>query len=50
LAQPVDFSYEVGDLARPALQDLLTEQPAVLIGLIAHLLDAPLQDSMPHAA
>ena len=49
LAQPVDFSYEVGDLARPALQDLLTEQPAVLIGLIAHLVGAPLQDSIVRA-
>ena len=49
LAQPVDFSYEVGDLARPALQDLLTELPAVLIGLIAHLVGAPLQDSIVRA-
>jgi hypothetical protein len=46
LAQPVDFSSEVGDLARPALQDFLTAQPAVLIGLIAHLVGTPLQDSI----
>jgi hypothetical protein len=49
LAQPIDFSYELGDLARPALQDLLTEQTAVLIGLIAHLVGAPLQDSIVRA-
>jgi hypothetical protein len=49
LAQPVDFSSEVGDFARPALQDFLTEQPAVLIGLIAHLVGAPLQDSIVRA-
>jgi len=50
LAQPIDFPREVGDFARPALQDLLIAQPAVLIGLIAHLVGTPLQDSMPHAA
>jgi hypothetical protein len=46
LAQPVDFSSEVDDLARPALQDVLAEQPAVLIGLIAHLVGTRLQDSI----
>ena len=50
LAQPIDIPSEVGEVARPALQDVLTEQPAVLIGLIAHLVGTPLQDSMPHAA
>ena len=46
LAQPIDFSSEVDDLTRPALQDVLAEQPAVLIGLIAHLVGTPLQDSI----
>jgi hypothetical protein len=46
LAQPVDFSSEVDGLARPALQDFLTAQPAVLIGLIAHLVGTRLQDSI----
>jgi hypothetical protein len=46
LAQPVDFASEVGGLARPALQDFLAAQPAVLIGLIAHLVGTPLQDSI----
>jgi hypothetical protein len=46
LAQPIDFSGEVDDLTRPALQDVLAEQPAVLIGLIAHLVGTPLQDSI----
>jgi len=49
LAQPVDFSSEGGDFARLALQDFLTEQPAVLIGLIAHLVGGPLQDSIVRA-
>ena len=46
LAQPVDFASEVGGLARPAVQDFLAAQPAVLIGLIAHLVGTPLQDSI----
>src|ERR1700756_4242323 len=46
LAQPIDFSGEVDDLTRPALQDVFAEQPAVLIGLIAHLVGTPLQDSI----
>ena len=33
-----------------ALQDLLTSQPAVLIGLIAHLTDSPLQDDIAKTA
>jgi hypothetical protein len=31
---------------RAALQDVLTAQPAVLIGLIAHLVGTPLQDDI----
>jgi len=32
--------------ARSPLQDLLTAQPAVLIGLIAHLVGTPQQDDI----
>ena len=32
------------------LQDLLIAQPAVLIGLIAHLMGTTLQEAMPHSA
>ena len=46
LGQRADFPSEAGDFAHPALQDLLTAQPAVLIGLIAHLVGTPLQDSI----
>ena len=45
-AQPADFYSEVDDFAHGALQDVLAEQPAVLIGLIAHLVGTPLQDSI----
>jgi hypothetical protein len=35
-----------GIFARSPLQDLLTAQPAVLIGLIAHLVGTPQQDDI----
>src|SRR5262244_578075 len=35
---------------RVALQELSLAQPAVLIGLIAHITGSPLQEAMPHAA
>jgi hypothetical protein len=35
---------EKGNFADAALQELLMGQPAVLIGLIAHLVGTPLQD------
>jgi hypothetical protein len=38
------------DIAGSPLQELLLAQPAVLIGLIAHLVGTPLQEAMPHAA
>ena len=50
MAQAVDSSIEKGSFVGPALQELLMAQPAVLIGLIAHLVGTPLQDPMPHAA
>ena len=46
MAQTVDSSIEKGNFVGPALQELLMAQPAVLIGLIAHLVGTPLQDSI----
>jgi hypothetical protein len=47
--QPVDPAPEYGDFARTPLQDVLTAQPAVLIGLIAHIVGTPLQDDIVRA-
>ncbi len=47
--QPVDPAPESGESARTPLQDVLTAQPAVLIGLIAHIVGTPLQDDIVRA-
>ena len=44
--QVVDKSRESGLLVSAALQEVLSAQPFVLIGLIAHLTDATLQDDI----
>jgi hypothetical protein len=44
IAQGIDSSMEKGNFAEAPLQELLMAQPAVLIGLIAHLVGTPLQD------
>ncbi len=44
--QPIDKQKESSTLMPVALQDLLSAQPLVLIGLIAHLTDATLQDEI----
>lgn len=44
IAQGIDSPMEKGNFADAALQELLMAQPAVLIGLIAHLVGTPLQD------
>ncbi|HXW31314.1 MAG TPA: hypothetical protein VEK55_18280, partial [Xanthobacteraceae bacterium] len=44
IPQAVDCAIETAKIAHSPLQDLLTAQPAVLIGLIAHLVGTPLQD------
>jgi len=44
--QTVDPVGKMGVFARTPLQDLVTAQPAVLIGLIAHLVGTPLQDDL----
>jgi hypothetical protein len=48
-AQPLGSADETDDAARPPLQEVLSTQPAVLVGLIAHLV-APLQDDIVRAA
>jgi hypothetical protein len=48
-AQPVDPAAESGDFADAPLQDVISAQPAVLIGLIAHIVGTPLQDDIVRA-
>jgi hypothetical protein len=49
LAQPVDSTAAKLDVAYSPLQEVLTAQPAVLIGLIAHIVGTPLQDDIVRA-
>jgi hypothetical protein len=49
-SQPVDAANKTGIAAASPLQEIITEQPAVLIGLIAHLVGTSLQDDIVHAA
>src|SRR5262245_20370106 len=46
MAQAVGSIAKTGIFVRSPLQDLLTAQPAVLIGLIAHLVGTPLQEDI----
>jgi hypothetical protein len=46
MAQPIGPPVETANPAWSPLQDVLTAQPAVLIGLIAHLVGTPLQDDI----
>ena len=46
MAQPIGRPIETANPAWSPLQDVLTAQPAVLIGLIAHLVGTPLQDDI----
>ena len=46
IAQDTENNEETGGLKQDALQDLLTSQPSVLIGLIAHLTGSTLQDDI----
>lgn len=46
LAQTIEVNGKSGDLAAVALQDLLSAQPLVLIGLIAHLTNTALQEDI----
>jgi len=49
-AQATETDRKSSTLSALALQDLLRQQPIVLIGLIANLTGAVLQEAMPHAA
>jgi hypothetical protein len=46
MAQSPDSADKTDDMAGSPLQELLSAQPAVLIGLIAHLVGTPLQDDI----
>ena len=45
-AEAIGSAIETANLARPPLQEILLAQPAVLIGLIAHIVGTPLQDDI----
>jgi hypothetical protein len=47
--QPIGSADKTDKIADFPLQDLLSAQPAVLIGLIAHLVATPLQDDIVRA-
>jgi hypothetical protein len=48
--QAIESTSKKGVSARPPLQEVLSAQPAVLIGLIAHIAGTPLQDEITVAA
>jgi hypothetical protein len=48
--QAIESTSKNSDSARPPLQEVLSAQPAVLIGLIAHIAGSPLQDEITVAA
>ena len=45
-AQAIEIAADSQGLLQPALQDLLLDQPAVLIGFIAHFTGSALQDDL----
>ena len=49
MVQPIGSAMETANSARSPLQDMLLAQPAVLIGLIAHIVGTPLQDDIVRA-
>jgi hypothetical protein len=46
LAQAVDFTNKKANFAGLPVQEIVSAQPAVLIGLIAHITGTPLQDDV----
>ena len=46
LSEPICPAVETANAARSPLQEVLTAQPAVLMGLIAHIVGTPLQDDI----
>ena len=49
-AQPIGSAGKTDNIAVSPLQELLSAQPAVLIGLIAHLAGTPIQDDIVRTA
>jgi hypothetical protein len=49
-AQAIDPKSKTGNLVRSPLQEVIAAQPAVLIGLIAHLVGTPLQEDLVRTA
>ncbi len=49
IAQPTDNNNETPKFANTPLQEIINSQPAVLIGLIAHIATSPLQDDIASA-
>jgi hypothetical protein len=49
MAQPIDCVDKTSNPARSPLQEIVTAQPVVLLGLIAHLVGTPLQDDIVRA-
>jgi hypothetical protein len=46
MEEPIDSATEMANAAGSPLQQILAAQPAVLIGLIAHIVGTPLQDDI----
>jgi hypothetical protein len=46
MAEAIGSTIETANLVRSPLQEILISQPAVLIGLIAHIVGTPLQDDI----
>jgi len=46
LVQPIDSTNRKANFVGPALQEIMVAQPAVLIGLIAHIAGTPLQEEI----
>jgi hypothetical protein len=49
-AEAIGFAIETANLVRSPLPEILIAQPAVLIGLIAHIVGTPLQDDIARTA
>ena len=50
IAQAIGSADQTNDIAGSPLQEVLAAQPAVLIGLIAHIVGTPLQDDIVRTA
>ena len=50
MAQPIEITEDPQEVRQPALQDIFLDQPAVLIGFIAHFTGTTLQDDIARSA